>query len=245
MLRAVLAQLPDSAISACVVLPGGPPSFWYDPDASLLGELRTTSRSVEQASECPPTDDLMVVYRDSSGKDATPRRPPGYVDPYWVRVQEQRLVGRDSAFAVVRASQGTLNRGFVCGARHRDARWEANCRYAGLSISRSLPDELPAAKRDGGPYREGHAATLPHETPSPALRREIARWVLFLHFDSEYAWPWFPFISVRTPRWLNRRQDEAFARWAALGDYGAWPFQAAHQVSAAAAQPRYRRGARA
>jgi len=140
MLRAVLAHLPDSATSACVVLRGGPPSYWYEADSSLLANLRSTRRPVRRASECPATYDLMAVYRDSAGNDVTPRRPPGYVDPFWIQLQEQRLVGTDSAYAVVRASQGTLNRGYVCGARYRDAHWQASCWYAGMSISRLPPN---------------------------------------------------------------------------------------------------------
>jgi hypothetical protein len=141
MLRLVLTQLPDSAVSACVVLRGGAPSFWYDPDSSLLASLRSTRRPVLRASECPPTYDVMAVYRDSAGNDVTPRRPPGYVDPFQIQIQEQRLIGTDSAYAVVRASQGTFNYGYVCGARYRGTRWQASCRYGGRSIS-SLPPNV-------------------------------------------------------------------------------------------------------
>jgi hypothetical protein len=139
ILRTVMAQLPDSTTSACIVFRGGPPIYWYDPDSSVLASLRSTRRPVLRSSECPPTYDAMAVYRDSTGNDVTPRRPLGYVDPFLIQIQEQRLVGSDSAYAVVRASQGTLHYGYVCGARYRDAQWQASCWYGGMSISRLPP----------------------------------------------------------------------------------------------------------
>lgn len=86
----------------------------------------------------------------------------------------------------------------------------------------------------------------------PELRREIARWVLFLHTELGYRWPPFGFISVRAPGWLNRlsggrlhqRQDEAFVRWAAVGDFVVWPFYSVEEFVAARARPRFLVGAR-
>jgi hypothetical protein len=87
-------------------------------------------------------------------------------------------------------------------------------------------------------------------TPSPELRREIARWIVFLHSDSEYRWPRFPFIGVRAPGWLNwlsggrlhRRHEERFRQWAAAGDFAAWPFFSAAEATGAASRPRYLTG---
>jgi hypothetical protein len=173
MLREVLTRLPDSATSACVVLSGGPPSYWYDPDSALLAALRQTSRAVLRASECPPTYDAMAVYRDSAGNVVTPRRPPGYVDPYLIQVQEQRLVGTDSAYAVVRAWQGTLKRGYVCGARNRSARWQAGCWFGGLSISRLPPDET--LQRTSAPSSEGLRSSAYRDASASDLASRIAR----------------------------------------------------------------------
>jgi hypothetical protein len=141
ILRTVLAQLPDSTTSACIVFRGGPPNYWYDPDSSILASLRSTGRPVLRSGECPPTYDAMAVDRDSAGNDVTPRRPPGYVDLFEIQIQEQRRVGSDSAYAVVRASQGTRNYGYVCGARYPDSQWRARCWYAGMSISHLPPSE--------------------------------------------------------------------------------------------------------
>ena len=135
MLRIVLAQLPESTTTACVEVPRG------DPDSSLLVALRSASRLVVRLSNCPPTYDVIAVYRDSAGNDVTPRRPPGYVDPYWIRVQEPRLIGTDSAYAVIRVWQGTLNTDFACGARLRDAYWQASCLFIGVGVSRLPPNE--------------------------------------------------------------------------------------------------------
>lgn len=141
MLHEVLAQLPDSSTLACIVLRGGPPRFWYAPDSMLLGTLRSASRSVLTASDCPPTYDVMYVLRDSAGNVATPRRPPGYVDPYVMQVQEHGVIASDSASAIVRVSQGTLNRGYICSARYRHGRWQSSCRFTGVSVSRMPPNE--------------------------------------------------------------------------------------------------------
>ena len=86
ILRTVLARLPDSTASACIVLWGGPPSYWYDHDSSVLASLQSTRRPVLRSGECPPTYDVMAVYRDLAGNDVTPRRPVGYVDPFQIQI---------------------------------------------------------------------------------------------------------------------------------------------------------------
>src|SRR5688500_19185456 len=110
MLQEVLAMLPDSSATACLVLRGGPPRFWYNPDSTLLASLRGGSRAVLATSDCPPTYDVMYVLRDADGKIASPQRPSGYVDPYVMQVHEHGVITSDSARALVRVSQGTMNR---------------------------------------------------------------------------------------------------------------------------------------
>lgn len=128
---------------------------------------------------------------------------------------------------------------------------------AGRITNFQFDEEYPGPSVDAGVRAVGDRAWNLYDDfrehrlePAPALRREIARWVVFLHSDAEYAWPRCPFVSIRAPRWLNwlsggllhRRQDEEFARWARRGDDSAWPFHTTGQVAAAAAQPRYLRG---
>jgi hypothetical protein len=87
---------------------------------------------------------------------------------------------------------------------------------------------------------------------SRELRREIARWVVFLHSDVEYRWPPFQFIMVQPPRWLDwlsggrlsRRQDEAFARFCAAADFSVWPFHSGEELADAVARPRFLAGDR-
>ncbi len=130
---------------------------------------------------------------------------------------------------------------------------------AGRITNVVFDDEYPVGSPDPGVRAVGDRAWSLYSdfrelwlTPTAELRREIARWVVFLHSDAEYGWPPFAFISVRAPRWLNRlsggqlhrRQDAAFARWAAGGEYTVWPFRAAMELTRAAARPKYLVGQR-
>ena len=84
----------------------------------------------------------------------------------------------------------------------------------------------------------------------PALRHEIARWVLFLASDVEYTWPRFRYIRLGIPRWLNwlscgalqAWQDRPFERFAACGDIAVWPFRSQSEFLAACESPRFLKG---
>jgi hypothetical protein len=137
-----LPMLPGETTSACLVVRGGPPGYAYNLDERLLSNLRVTSRPVLAWENCPPTFDEMYVLVDTAGRPINPARPPGYVDPHRVDVVEHGLVGTDSAYVSVRASQGTLNRYYQCSARRTNQRmWRASCVYSGMSVSRLPPNE--------------------------------------------------------------------------------------------------------
>lgn len=62
-------------------------------------------------------------------------------------------------------------------------------------------------------------------------RREIARWILFLNTDLEYAWPVFSFrqsvnwpMDLITRGWWERRKRRAFVEFKSAGDFSVWPF---------------------
>lgn len=141
-LTATIRALPSDSAPVCLVLRGGPPAFAYSPPEVLLAALRTDSRRIVASPDCPPTYDLMSVLRDSSGRDVTPERPAGYIDPHLLVVDEYRLVGADSASMRAVAHQGTVNRHFRCTARRGvDRIWRTSCQFLGQTMSALPPNE--------------------------------------------------------------------------------------------------------
>ena len=83
----------------------------------------------------------------------------------------------------------------------------------------------------------------------PATRRDVLRWVLFLHSDREYEWPLFRTInpaidsmsgcllSLATFGFLpHRRKLRAYEQWRQSGDEDVWPFFRRDDYDAAARQ---------
>jgi hypothetical protein len=142
MLKELIAALPSDTAPACLTIRGPAPAYLYSPDARLLEELRTPRRRIVPPRACPQTYDLMYVLVDSTGRNITPERPPGYVDPHEVVVDTYDLFGADSTSMKVVAHQGTRNRHFACAAhRERQRTWRARCVYQGMSISAVPPNE--------------------------------------------------------------------------------------------------------
>jgi hypothetical protein len=141
-LRELIAALPNDSATVCLTLPGPAPAYWYSPDAGLLERLQTSTHRVVRPAQCPHTYDLMYVMRDSAGRNITPVRPPGYVDPYDVVVRAYRLHESDSASVTVTAHQGTRNHHYECAARREaPGTWRARCDYQGMSMSAVPPNE--------------------------------------------------------------------------------------------------------
>src|SRR6266850_7830534 len=93
-----------------------------------------------------------------------------------------------------------------------------------------------------------HRAVRKHYLSKPA-RDEIARWIIFLHSDSEYTWPRFSFIqivnwhfNVVTLGWWERRKQMKFEEFMAAGDFEVWPFARRQDYDAALEHPRYLTG---
>ena len=83
-------------------------------------------------------------------------------------------------------------------------------------------------------------------------RREIAKWIVFLHSDFEYLWPQYSFVQIvnwpmnlLTLGWWERRKERRRAEFRAAGEYMAWPFVRVSDLKGALASPRYFRGAEA
>ncbi len=78
-------------------------------------------------------------------------------------------------------------------------------------------------------------------------RRDIARWILFLHSDLPYEWPRSNFIGFfaasdfldfLTRGWWGRRQERRFDTLRQAGEWDVWPFIRAADFAAARHQPR-------
>lgn len=65
-------------------------------------------------------------------------------------------------------------------------------------------------------------------------KREVAKWVVFLHSDLEYLWPEYSFIQIDllfywpmnllTFGWWGRQKRRRWSEFQEAGDYSAWPF---------------------
>lgn len=135
-LHDLIATLPGDSAAVCLTFSGPAPAYWYSPEPQLLEELRTPTRRVVGSPQCPQTYDLMYVMVDSNGRNITPIRPPGYIDPYNVVVHTYQLLGSDSASIKATAHQGTRNHHYACAARRAaSGTWSARCDYQGMSMS--------------------------------------------------------------------------------------------------------------
>ncbi len=149
-LNEVISWLPSDTAAVCVTLAGGPPQYWYSPDTALLARLRGSARRVVGSHECPQTYDRMVFLVDSTGRALNPARPAGYVDPHLLTVREQRLVGVDSALAVLDAHQGTRFWSYRCHShREADGNWRPQCRKTNEGLSALPSNSLTNVTADG------------------------------------------------------------------------------------------------
>ena len=77
---------------------------------------------------------------------------------------------------------------------------------------------------------ETHFLNGRHSIPKDG-RREIARWILFLYSNEEYAWPDYSFfqandwlMNLLTFGWWERRKESQLNQFKAAGDFNVWPF---------------------
>jgi hypothetical protein len=80
-------------------------------------------------------------------------------------------------------------------------------------------------------------------------RRAVARWVLFLHSDSEYEWPRAPrptvgrlLLALVTFGRMHPISPERVAQWRRTGDFDVWPFFCGVDYERAQLNPRFLRG---
>jgi hypothetical protein len=86
---------------------------------------------------------------------------------------------------------------------------------------------------------------------SKTLKRDIARWIVFLHSDREYLWPEYSFVQVRglgfdilTFGWRKRVWERRWQEFRDSVDFPCWPFQDARELTGEAAKPRLLAGNR-
>ena len=89
-----------------------------------------------------------------------------------------------------------------------------------------------------------HKATGKHYLDRKA-RRQIARWILFLHSDQEYYWPEYSFIqiinwplNVLTFGWWERMKKRKWDQFLEAGDFDVWPFCRKEELQKAIENPK-------
>ena len=80
-------------------------------------------------------------------------------------------------------------------------------------------------------------------------KREIAKWVVFLHSEQEYVWPEYSFIQIvnwplnlLTFGWWERHKGRRRKDFQEAGEFSAWPFVRMADLNDAAQRPRYLAG---
>jgi hypothetical protein len=133
-----------------------------------------------------------------------------------------------------------LLRRFAAGRLTNDEFDEA---YPGSAGDRALPEVGGAAwhlHSDGEVHRLTGEYALARLT-----RRDVARWVVFLHTDLEYEWPAFDWYRFVDPVWnwltrgrAERRWRDDFEAFQRRGEYRVWPFLRGADFVAARRRPR-------
>ncbi|NPU14781.1 hypothetical protein HL667_04735 [Bradyrhizobium sp. 83012] len=130
-------------------------------------------------------------------------------------------------------------------------------RYVAGRIDNDTLDEVEVDWRDRGAVAVKQAAwTLYDDTKSHYAkgrhkisrrdRRNIAKWIVFLHSRNEYLWPEYSFLqivnwpmNILTFGWWERRKARRWQEFEEAGEFAAWPFIAMSDLEAATAKPRY------
>lgn len=127
-------------------------------------------------------------------------------------------------------------------------------RYVSGRITNDDLDAVDVDHRDPGVAAVQHAAWFLYDDlrehrvegsipRGSELRRDVARWILFLRSDEEYFWPDRPGsgildlfswpLNVLTLGGWARRRKRACEAFLAAGDPGAWPFISQEQLERA------------
>ena len=91
---------------------------------------------------------------------------------------------------------------------------------------------------------ERHYATHEHALNKEA-KRDIARWIVFLHSDLEYVWPNHQLIETQggplnalTLGWWDKRKKRIWDAFLEAGDFSVWPFCHRTEFEEAISHPR-------
>jgi hypothetical protein len=76
-------------------------------------------------------------------------------------------------------------------------------------------------------------------------RRTIARWITFLHSDSEYLWPEYWILqtvnwpmNLLTFGWWERRKKKRWEQFLEAGDFEVWPYCSREELESVIKRPR-------
>jgi hypothetical protein len=95
-------------------------------------------------------------------------------------------------------------------------------------------------------YDDLHEHRVRNDIPQGSeARRTIARWVVFLHSDTEYLWPEYSFIQIVnwplnliTFGWWERHMACRWQQFLEAGHFEAWPFCARSELRKAVLSPK-------
>jgi hypothetical protein len=138
----------------------------------------------------------------------------------------------------------------------RDALALALRRYVSGQITNDDLDGVDVDWRDRGAvavkdmawslYDDLHEHRVGNDIPQGSeARRTIARWVVYLHSDTEYLWPEYSFIQIVnwplnlfTFGWWERHKARRWQQFLEAGDFEAWPFCARSELQKALSSPK-------
>ncbi len=123
VVETIAGSLKDST-TVCLELTAG--GKRYDPPSKFIRNVTVLSRVVPPY-QCPPTYTRMVWYVDPDHPKDRPHRPPGYVDPYILRVPVPPDQTVDTLTTPVVVSQGTVDIHYSCFVAVRQGPGPGRC----------------------------------------------------------------------------------------------------------------------
>ncbi len=104
----------------------------------------------------------------------------------------------------------------------------------------TLYDDMDQHKAEGPHYLDGEA------------RKEISKWIVFLHSENEYLWPEYSLFQIVnwpmnliTFGWWERMKKQKWEQFLEAGEFEAWPFCSKKELQKAVRNPKLLRGNRA
>lgn len=103
-------------------------------DPETLRSLVRPGRRAVVPHDCPRTYESMAAIVDSLGNPVHPP-PPGWVDPYGLKITAVEGWARDIVRVAGEVGHGSGRRGFICRMQRMRAVWTAECQRTWSSVS--------------------------------------------------------------------------------------------------------------